>query len=98
MNRIPAIKSVMTPFPHFVEPLKNAGYHVQAHFLKDEVIRDIRDIGQRPGDMMHETGTEGGCLVAVVREAIGLQVGTAVCVGSFVIARGFGEARGDPAG
>ncbi len=29
-------------FPHFKEPLHNAGYNVQAHFLKEEVVRDVR--------------------------------------------------------
>jgi predicted permease len=29
-------------FPEFKEILANAGYHVQAHFLKDELVRDIR--------------------------------------------------------
>lgn len=31
-------------FPHFRQVLENAGYHVQAHFLKDEVVRDIRGV------------------------------------------------------
>lgn len=31
-------------FPYFKEPLLNAGYHVQAHFLKEEVVRDIRGV------------------------------------------------------
>ncbi len=31
-------------FPYFTQPLQNAGYHVQAHFLKDEVVRDIRGV------------------------------------------------------
>ncbi|MEE8585654.1 MAG: FtsX-like permease family protein, partial [Acidobacteriota bacterium] len=29
-------------FPHFKEVLINAGYHVQAHFLKDELVEDVR--------------------------------------------------------
>ncbi len=31
-------------FPHFREVLNNAGYHVQAHRLKDEVVRDVRGV------------------------------------------------------
>ncbi len=29
-------------FPQFKEILANAGYHIQAHFLKDALVRDIR--------------------------------------------------------
>ncbi len=31
-------------FPHFKEILENAGFHVQAHYLKDEIVRDVQPV------------------------------------------------------